>query len=55
MKQQPIAEDLREHGHQHEADHAASPAQAAQDRETPPQLATLAEGELPQAGAGRPG
>ncbi len=42
-----------EHGHQHEADHAASAVQPAQHRQPLPQLAALAERKMPHAGACR--
>jgi hypothetical protein len=46
VEQQPVAEDLREHGYEHEADHTAPPAAAAQNGEPTPKLAALADGEV---------
>jgi hypothetical protein len=53
MQHSPVTGNLREHGRQYEADHAASAAQAAEDREAPPQLPALPESEMAEAGAGR--
>src|SRR3954447_21886886 len=49
--QYPVAEDLCEHGHEHEREDKGAAAQAAQHRETAPQLAALSHGEPPKARA----
>ena len=53
MQQEPVAQDLGHDGHEHEADHEAAAAPAAQHGQPAPQLAPLAEREAAQPGPAR--